>query len=119
MTPVPKTLPILPVRDVVLFPGQVMPITVGRDSSLALIHSLVGEEKLLGVVAQLDPRIEDPVPGDLHSVGTMARIHKTVRMPNHNTVVFLEGVERFRILEMVGFQPFLRAAVNSTSTCRP
>src|SRR5438105_10003961 len=73
----PEVLPVLPVRDTVLFPGAMLPLTVGRESSLALVGSLQGEEKLLGVVAQLDPRIEDPAAADLHKVGTLARVHKT------------------------------------------
>src|SRR5438477_2948316 len=67
---VPETLPILPVRDTVLFPGAILPLTVGRESSLALVNSLSDDEKYLGVVAQLDPRIEDPAAADLHKVGT-------------------------------------------------
>ena len=66
---VPEVLAILPVRDTVLFPGAVLPLTVGRESSLALVNSLQGDEKLLGVVAQLDPRVEDPAAADLHKVG--------------------------------------------------
>jgi ATP-dependent Lon protease len=108
---IPDELAILPVRDMVLFPGAVLPITVGRESSLSLLNSLRGEHKLLGVVAQHDPRIEDPSASDLHTVGTVARIHKMVRMPNGNVVVFMEGVERFRLLELIGFQPFLRARI--------
>ena len=77
---VPQELPILPVRDTVLFPGAVMPLPVGRDSSLALLNSLDGPEKLLGVVAQLDPRVENPVGSDLHSVGTLAKVHKMVQI---------------------------------------
>ncbi len=107
----PKELPILPVRDTVLFPGAVLPLTVGRESSLALVNSLEGEERILGVVAQLDPRIEDPAAGDLHSVGTAARVHKTVKMPNGNVVIFLEGLQRIRLVELLGFKPFLRAVV--------
>jgi ATP-dependent Lon protease len=110
-TNIPGELAILPVRDMVLFPGAVLPITVGRESSLSLLNSLRGEQKLLGVVAQHDPRVEEPGASDLHTVGTVARIHKMVRMPNGNVVVFLEGVERFRLLELVGFQPFLRARI--------
>jgi len=107
----PETLPILPVRDTVLFPGAVLPLTVGRESSLALVNSLTGEEKLLGVVAQLDPRIEDPAAADLHKVGTLAKVHKTVKMPNGNVVVFLEGLQRIRIVDLLGLRPFLRANV--------
>ena len=107
----PAELPILPLRDTVLFPGAVIPLTVGRESSLALLDSLQGEEKILGVVAQLDPRIEDPVGTDLHSVGTVGKVHKMVRTPNGNMVVFLEGVRRLRVMEVVGLRPFLRARV--------
>jgi ATP-dependent Lon protease len=110
---VPETLAILPVRDTVLFPGAVLPLTVGRESSLALVNSLAGEEKLLGVVAQLDPRVEDPAAADLHKVGTLAKVHKTVKMPNGNVVVFLEGLQRIRIVELLGLRPFLRATVAS------
>src|SRR5258706_13484876 len=70
---VPEILPILPVRDTVLFPGAVLPLTVGRESSLALVNSLQGDEKLLGVVAQLDPRVEDPAAADLHKLYVAAR----------------------------------------------
>src|SRR5438445_2771740 len=108
---VPIVLPILPVRDTVLFPGAVLPLTVGRESSLALVNSLHGDEKLLGVVAQLDPRIEDPAAADLHKVGTLARVDKTVKMPNCNVVVFLEGLQRIQIVELINLRPFLRAQV--------
>jgi len=111
--PVPDTLPVLPVRDTVLFPGAVLPLTVGRESSLALVNSLSGEEKLLGVVAQLDPRVEDPAAADLHKVGTLAKVHKTVKMPNGNVVVFLEGLQRIRIVDLLGLRPFLRAAIEA------
>jgi ATP-dependent Lon protease len=106
---IPDELPILPVRDTVLFPGAVMPLPVGRESSLALLNSLEGTEKILGVVAQLDPRIEAPTGTDLHSVGTLAKVHKMVRMPNGNVVAFLEGLDRIRVKEVLGFKPFLKA----------
>src|SRR6516225_3937554 len=106
---VPEVLPMLPVRDTVLFPGAVLPLTIGRESSLALVSSLQGDDKLMGVVAQLDPRIEDPAAADLHKVGTLARVHKTVKMPNGNVVVFLEGLERVQIVELVNLRPFLKA----------
>jgi len=109
----PDTLAILPVRDTVLFPGAVLPLTVGRESSLALVNSLTGDEKLLGVVAQLDPRVEDPAAADLHKVGTLAKVHKTVKMPNGNVVVFLEGLQRIRIVDLLGLRPFLRAAIEA------
>ena len=94
-----------------LFPGQVMPLPVGRESSLALLDSLQGPDKILGVVAQLDPRIEQPSGSDLHSVGTLAKVHKLVRTPNGTVVAFLEGIGRIKILEIVGLKPFLRANI--------
>jgi len=105
----PDILAILPVRETVVFPGAVLPLTVGRETSLALVNSLTGEEKLLGVVGQLDPRIEEPTAADLHKVGTLAKVHKTVKMPNGNVVVFLEGIQRIQVTELVGFRPFLKA----------
>jgi ATP-dependent Lon protease len=108
---VPDVLPVLPVRDTVLFPGAVLPLTVGRESSLALVNSLEGDEKLLAVVAQLDPRIEDPSAADLHKVGTVAKVHKSVKMPNGNVVVFLEGLQRVQVAELVTLRPYMRARV--------
>jgi len=108
---IPSSLPILPVRDTVLFPGAVLPLTVGRESSLALISALQGEEKFLGVVAQHDPRVEDPAAADLHKVGTFARVHKTVKMPNGNVVIFLEGLQRFQVNELLSLKPYLTAQV--------
>jgi ATP-dependent Lon protease len=108
---VPEVLAILPVRDTVLFPGAVLPLTVGRESSLALVNALQGEEKLMGVVAQLDPRVEDPSAADLHKVGTLAKVHKTVKMPNGNVVIFLEGLQRIQIVDLIGLRPYLRARV--------
>jgi len=110
---VPDVLPILPVRDTVLFPGAVLPLTVGRESSLSLVNALQGEEKMLGVVAQLDPRVEDPSAADLHKVGTLAKVHKTVKMPNGNVVIFLEGLQRINVVELIGLRPFLRARIES------
>jgi len=92
-----------------------MPLPVGRESSLALLNSLEGPEKLLGVVAQLDPRIEIPVGSDLHNVGTLARVHKMVRMPNGNIVAFLEGLQRIRVSEVITLKPFLRARIEAQS----
>src|ERR1700694_3104015 len=109
---VPEILPILPVRDTVLFPGAVLPLTVGRENSRALVNGWMGDEKLLAVVAQLDPRVEDPAAADLHKVGTLAKVHKTVKKPNGNVVVFLEGLQRVQVSELVTLRPFLRARVD-------
>src|SRR5450432_452968 len=110
---VPDVLPILPVRDTVLFPGAVLPLTVGRESSLALVNALMGDEKLLGVVAQLDPRVEDPAAADLHKIGTLAKVHKTVKMPNGNVVIFLEGLQRIQVIDLISLRPYLRARIEA------
>src|SRR5437764_13427966 len=89
-------LPVLPVRDTVLFPHAVLPLTVGRDSSVQLINSL-GEEKHIIVVAQLEARVDSPTPADLYEIGTLATVHKVVKMPNQSLFVFTEGVERVRL----------------------
>jgi len=100
----------LPVRDTVLFPHAVLPLTVGRESSIQLIESL-GEERTIVVAAQLDARLDSPQPADLHGVGTLATVHKVVRMPNQSRFVFTEGVERVRLVRYVQTEPFLVAEV--------
>ncbi len=112
-TIIPSELPILPVRDIVLFPGGVTPLPIGRETSLALVNSLTGDEKLIAVVAQLDPRVDEPGGSDLHSVGTAAKLHKTVKMPNGNMVIFLEGLQRIRVSEVLSLRPFMRAKVEA------
>src|SRR6195256_5346022 len=91
-----QPLPVLPVRDTVLFPHAVLPLTVGRESSVQLINSL-GEDKTIGVVAQREARVDAPQPSDLYTVGTLAVVHKVVKMPNQSLFVFAEGLERVRL----------------------
>src|SRR5580692_7111019 len=110
--PETRRIPVLPVRDTVLFPHAVLPLTVGRESSIQLIESL-GEERTIIVAAQLDPRLDAPKPTDLHNVGTLATVHKVVRMPNQSRFVFTEGVERVRILNYVQTEPFMLAEVET------
>jgi ATP-dependent Lon protease len=105
-----RRISILPVRDTVLFPHAVLPLTVGRDSSIQLIESL-GEERSIVVAAQLDPRQDTPKPEDLHTIGTLATVHKVVRMPNQSRFVFTEGVQRMRLLRFVQTEPFMIAEV--------
>ena len=100
--------PVLPVRDTVLFPHQVLPLTVGRESSIQLIQSL-GEDKTILVVAQKDARQDAPEGGDLHEVGTRATVHKVVKMPNQSLFVFTEGTERVRLGSFTQTQPYLTA----------
>jgi ATP-dependent Lon protease len=107
-----KGLPILPVRDTVLFPHAVLPLTVGRESSIQLINSL-GEEKNIVVVAQRDARVDVPQPQDLHTFGTLATVHKVVKMPNQSLFVFTEGTERVRLGEFSTIEPFMVATVET------
>src|SRR5438876_6462126 len=91
-----KGLPVLPVRDTVLFPHAVLPLTVGRESSIQLINSL-GEEKTILVVAQREARVDTPQPTDLYNLGTLATVHKVVKMPNQSLFVFTEGLQRAKL----------------------
>ena len=107
-----RTLPVLPVRDTVLFPHAVLPLTVGRESSVQLINSL-GEDKTIVVVAQREARVDAPQPTDLFAVGSLAVVHKVVRMPNQSLFVFAEGLERVKVTEYTQLTPFMRATVES------
>ena len=107
-----RTLPLLPVRDTVLFPHAVLPLTVGRESSVQLINSL-GDDKTIIVVAQREARVDTPQPTDLYSVGSLAVVHKVVRMPNQSLFVFAEGLERVKVTEYTQLAPFMRATVES------
>ncbi|MFZ0663700.1 MAG: endopeptidase La [Acidobacteriaceae bacterium] len=104
-----KALPVLPVRDTVLFPHAVLPLTVGRESSVQLIQSL-GDEKTIVVVAQRDARMDAPQPSDLYAYGTLATIHKVVKMPNQSLFVFTEGTERVKLGTFSQIEPFMVAA---------
>src|SRR6202007_2669943 len=101
-------LPVLPVRDTVLFPHAVLPLTVGRESSVQLINSL-GEDKTIIVVAQREARVDAPQPSDLYTVGTSAVVHKVVKMPNQSLFVFAEGLERIKLGEFTQLDPFMNA----------
>ena len=111
-------LPILPVRDTVLFPHAVLPLTVGRESSVQLINSL-GEDKTIVVVAQREARVDAPQASDLYTVGTLAVVHKVVKMPNQSLFVFAEGLERVRLSEFVQLTPFMRGRVDSVPESIP
>ncbi|MFP5266890.1 MAG: endopeptidase La [Acidobacteriota bacterium] len=113
-----KAYPVLPVRDTVLFPHAVLPLTVGRQSSIQLIQSL-GEEKMILVVAQRDARQDAPEGADLYAVGTRATVHKVVKMPNQSLFVFTEGMERVKLGEFSQGQPFLTASYSSLEELDP
>jgi ATP-dependent Lon protease len=114
----PRRIPVLPVRDTVLFPHAVLPLTVGRESSIQLIESL-GEERSIIVAAQLDPRLDSPKPTDMHEVGTLATVHKVVRMPNQSRFVFTEGVSRVRLIRYVQTEPFMVAEIEELEDTHP
>src|SRR5215475_13895016 len=116
--PAVRRVPVLPVRDTVLFPHAVLPLTVGRESSIQLIESL-GDERSIIVTAQLDPRLDAPKPTDLHNVGTLATVHKVVRMPNQSRFVFTEGVERVRLVRYVQTEPFMIAEIEELDDVQP
>jgi ATP-dependent Lon protease len=113
-----RRVAVLPVRDTVLFPHAVLPLTVGRESSIQLIEAL-GEERTIVVAAQVDPRLDSPKPGDMHNVGTLATVHKVVRMPNQSRFVFTEGVERVRLLRYVQTEPFMVAEIETLQDAEP
>ncbi len=113
-----RALPVLPVRDTVLFPHAVLPLTVGRESSVQLINSL-GEDKTIVVVAQREARVDSPQPTDLYTVGSLAVVHKVVKMPNQSLFVFAEGLERVRLTEFTQLTPFMRARVDSVPEAIP
>src|SRR5579872_108521 len=116
--PIIEDVPVLAVRDTVVFPGALLPITVGRPSSVALVQSL-GENRTMAVVSQLDPRVEAPVPDDLYRVGTICVMHKAIRVPKDNLLLFCEGIARARVLEFTGTEPFLRARVERIPEIEP
>ncbi len=105
-----EDIPILAVRDVVLYPGAMLPITVGRPSSVALVQSM-GESRSLAIVSQLDPRVDAPRPTDLYEIGTLCVMHKAIRVPRENLLLFCEGTARIRIREFTATEPFLRARI--------
>ena len=106
---IPSVLPILPLRNTVLFPGVVIPITAGRDKSIRLIEEAYKGNKIIGVVAQKDESIEDPTTNDIYKVGTVARILRMLKMPDGNTTVIIQGKKRFEIDTFVQEKPYLQA----------
>lgn len=116
---VPEVLPILPLRNTVLFPGVVIPITVGREKSLRLIREVSRGNKLLGTIAQTDFKLDDPGIGELYQIGTMAEVLKLLEMPDGSTTVIIQGRRRFRIREFISEDPYFRATVESINDIVP
>ncbi|HUB34775.1 MAG TPA: endopeptidase La [Bryobacteraceae bacterium] len=113
-----EEVPILAVRDTVIFPGALSPITIGRPSSIALVQAL-GENRTLGVITQVDPRIDVPGPTDMHPVGTLCVLHKVLRVPKDNLLLFCEGVSRIRTVHYTSTDPYLRAQVERLADIEP
>src|SRR3954469_1127103 len=116
-TPV-EEVPVLAVRDTVIFPGALLPITIGRPSSVALVQSL-GENRTLAVVAQQDPRVDTPGPDDMYEIGTICVMHKAIRVPKDNLLLFCEGIARVRTRRYPATEPFLRATVERIPDVEP
>ncbi|MBQ2364824.1 MAG: LON peptidase substrate-binding domain-containing protein, partial [Alistipes sp.] len=110
---IPEVLPILTLRNSVIFPGSVTPITVGRAKSIALVRAVEASDGLLGAVLQRDSSIEDPQPDDMYKVGTSARILKILEMPNGNLTVILNGLEKIEVGEYIVSQPYFKATVTT------
>ncbi len=116
---VPDDLLILPLRNTVLFPGVVIPITVGRDKSINLIKDAYKGDKTIGVVSQKNDTVEDPAVEDLNKIGTVATIIKMLRMPDGNTTVIIQGKRRFELKEIKQTDPYIKAAVSPFTETRP
>ena len=112
---VPETLSILPLRNTVLFPGVVIPITAGRDKSIQLIKDANKGDKVIGVVAQRDEDIEEPTLKDIHTTGVVAQILRVLKMPDGNTTVIIQGKKRFKIDSILQDEPYLKATVTEAS----
>jgi ATP-dependent Lon protease len=110
-TDLPDTLPILPLRNMVLFPGVVMPVTIGRSKSLRLIRETYQKESLLAVFTQIDSNVDDPGTNDLHSTGLVARIVRILEMPDNTTTVIIQGMKRCTLDELVSTEPYLKGRV--------
>src|ERR1700712_4509538 len=109
--PIPNELPILPLRNSVLFPGVVIPITVGRDKSIKAVADAYKADKLVGVVAQKDSTVEEPTVSDLEDIGTVAKIVKMIKMPDGGTTIIIQGRKRFKIEEITSEDPYFKAKI--------
>ena len=110
---IPDTIALLPLRNTVLFPGVVLPITVGRDKSIKAVTDAYKGDKLIGVVAQRDSSVEDPAVVDLEQIGTVAKIVKLIKMPDGGTTIIIQGKTRFRINAIVEEDPYFKAAIQT------
>jgi len=117
--PVPEQVPILPLRDTVLFPQSALPLGAGRESSVRLLEDVVRGGRLIGVFTQRDPATEDPQEADLHRVGTLATVHKVLKQPDGTVRLVVQGLHRIRIAEMVQVRPYLAARIEPVPELSP
>ena len=115
----PISLPILSLRNMVLFPGVVIPITAGRDKSIKLINDAYAAGKIVGVVAQKNEEVEDPTINDIHKIGTVAQILRVLKMPDGNVTVILQGKKRFKIDAVITETPYITANIKEVAEKRP
>ena len=115
----PDILQILPLRNTVMFPGIVMPITVGRQKSLQLVQEVYRGNRLLGTVSQKDGSIDDPSQADLYQTGTIAQVLKILEMPDGTTSVIIQGKKRFEVLEYTQEFPYFKARINPMEDTHP
>lgn len=112
---IPASLPLLPLRNTVLFPGVVIPITVGRDKSIKAVNDAYKADKMIGVVSQKDSLVEEPAVTDLNNIGTVAKIIKLIKMPDGGTTVIIQGKRRFKINEILSEDPYFKASISVLS----
>ena len=115
----PESLPILSLRNTVLFPGVVIPITASRDKSIKLINDANKGLKVIGVVSQIDGNVENPTFKDIHKIGTIARILKVLKMPDGNITVIIQGKKRFEIQNLVSESPYMTAKIKDVKEVVP
>ena len=111
----PDAVPLLPLRNTVLFPGVVIPITAGRDKSIQLIKDANASDKIIGVVAQQNENVENPGPNDIYELGTVAQILRVLKMPDGNTTIIIQGKKRFKIKSILEEQPYMKASIESVA----
>ena len=107
----PAEVGILPLRDTLLFPQAVLPLAVARESSVSLVNDAVKERKVIGVLTQRDPAVDEPLESDLYGVGTLTHIHKMFRFPDGSLRLVVQGVHRFRVLSVVQYKPYVKAQI--------
>ena len=115
----PEALPILAVRNLVLFPGVVSPILIGRQSSMELIRKAEKQDTVIGVVCQRDPEVENPIRADLYDIGVFAKVIKILTMPNGNITAIVQGLGRLRLQELLKYKPYLIGRVERAPEVEP